>query len=1206
MRTSILLLATFTATLSGNATQPQMQQEIPEPQPKQPVVSLDVTPAAVKLAHSRDYSQIIVTARLADGATADVTRFAKFAADGISVTQNGIVSPHEKRNGAGRMAAEFGGKRVEIPWVVTGAETAPPVDFIRDVNPVMTKLGCNSGTCHGAKDGKLGFKLSLRGYDPLYDVRSLKDDLAGRRLNVASPDDSLMLLKSTAGVPHEGGQRTKMGEKYYEIMRAWIADGAKLDVAVPRVTGIEVSPVNPVVQEPGSRQQFRVIAKFADGKTRDVTQEAFIESGNGDVAGVVPEVNGLVKTLRRGEAPVLARYEGAYAATTVTVMGDRTGFVWQEPETWGRIDELVAAKWQRMKILPSGLCTDADFIRRVHLDLTGLPPGPEETRAFIADAAPAREKREALVNKLIGSPDFVEHWTNKWADMLQVNSKFLGGGVKGLHEWIRKEVAANTPYDEFVRKVITAAGSNKDNPPASYWKILREPAETMENTTHLFLATRFNCNKCHDHPFERWTQDQYYQLGAFFAQVALKEDPQSGGAKIGGTAVESAKPLYELITDKKDGEMIHDRTKKVAEPKFPYEATYEAKGTRRENLAAWMTSADNRYFASSYVNRLWGYMLGHGIIEPLDDIRAGNPASNPELLEYLTREFITAKFDARHVMRLICTSRTYQLSVATNKWNEDDKTNYSHALARRLPSEVLYDSVLKVTGSGSRLPGGVRAGMLTDAQSDLPSGFLANTGRPVRESSCECERSSDLRLGSVMALLSGAAVSDAIGDPNNALAKLVAAQSDDGKLVNELFVRVLNRPATEPEIKTTLGAWTEVDKDHAAVLAKLEEKEKEQAPFIAKAEAGRAAAIAAAKKALADYEPEAAKKYAEAETKRAADLAAAEKAAKEYEEKSVAGAVENFFASAPVAFTYTGWQPLDIVESRATNGATLTKLPDGSLLAGGPRPDTADYVVKVDTKLANITGIMIEVLQSPDEANFGGGRANDGNFVLGEFVAKAGDFGSGANPVDLKFTAASADFSQQNYDVPKAIDGKRNDGGNGWAVHPRTGQPHAAAFTFEKPVGNAEKGVRLRFEMHFPLPGRYTLARFRLWATTAAAPLNPGYPVAVIEALRKPPQARTDADRAAALAYWKQHDPELIKRQLAAGKLKHPTPEDPGLGQRRAAIAAAEVPIKLDAALIRLRSDAEQSKAQLANRRLTGAQDLVWALVNTPAFLFNR
>ena len=1193
----------FANPAATDIAKPAVPEALP---PGAQIAGIEVQPAKIALAGKYEGAQVVITARLADGATADVTRLAGYQLSGdcADVTKTGRVNA--RTNGTASLAIEIAGQKAVVPVEVTGVAEIQPVDFIRDVNPVMTRLGCNAGTCHGAKDGKFGFKLSLRGYDPIFDVRSLKDDLAGRRLNVASPEDSLMLLKATAGVPHEGGQRTKLGEKYYEILRAWIADGAKLDLAAVRVVKIEVSPRDPVVQQIGARQQVRVVATFSDGKTRDVTAEAFVESGNGDVAKT--DGGGLIETLRRGEAPLLARYEGSYAATTLTVMGDRTGFVWQQPETWGRIDELVAAKWQRMKIAPSGLCSDADFLRRVSLDLAGLPPTADEVRAFLADARPVREKRGAVIEKLLASPEFIEHSANKWADLLQVNSKFLGGeGARLFREWIRKEMEAKTPYDQFVRKILTASGSNKDNPAASYWKILRDPAEAMENTTHLFLATRFNCNKCHDHPFERWTQDQYYHTSAFFSQVAFAADPAAGGAKLEGTAVEKARPLYEIVSDAKDGEVTHLRTNKVAAPEFPFPAQAEQKGSRREQLAAWMTSPDNRYFATSYVNRLWGYLTGAGIIEPLDDIRAGNPPTNPELLDYLTKEFVAHGFDARHVLRLICQSRTYQLGIATNQWNADDRINYSHALARRLPAEVLYDSVLKVVGSAPRLPGGLRAGQLPDSATDLPSGFLANLGRPARESSCECERSSDLRLGSIMALLGGPAVSEAIGDAGNELAKLTAAQPDDRKLVDELFTRVLSRPASEQEIGKVLESWSGIDADNAALLAQLDAKEKEQAPLIAKAEADRVAAIAAAKAELARYEAEIATKTGEAEKKRVADITAADAAVKDYEAKNLAAAQTAFENSAPVARTFTGWTPLDIVEARATGGITLTKQPDGSYLASGARPSTTDYTVKADVKLAGITGIGIEALPSGEEANFGPGRfPTDGNFVLGEIALKVGEFGTGATPADVKFTGAVADFNQVNFEVQKAIDGKKGDENNGWAVSGGFGVPHFAALTLEKPIGDAEKGVRLRFEMNQPRKGGFAIARFRLWVTTGAAPVQVGYPQPVIDALKKIPAARTDADKAALTAYWNAYDPELSKRRLTLAKSQLPPPTDPGLVQRRTDIATAELPITLDAKLVRLRQDAEQSKAQLANRRLTGVQDLAWALINNPAFLFNH
>ncbi len=1205
-RAPFSLLALLSLAPLLHAAPEAMMPSAAEAMPKQKIVSLTIEPAKVTLGGKFDAAQVLVTAKLQSGEVTDVTRLAKLSLGGdcAEISKSGHIEA--RKNGTATLSAELSGQKATAAVEVAGVVEKTSVDFIRDVNPVMTKLGCNAGTCHGAKEGKYGFKLSLRGYDPIFDVRSLKDDLAGRRLNAASPDDSLMLLKSTAGVPHEGGQRTKLGEKYYEIMRAWIADGAKLDLAVPRVKAIEVFPKNPVVPEPGARQQFRVVATFADGKTRDVTAEAFVDSGNGDVAAALPESNGLINTLRRGEAPVLARYEGNYAATTLTVMGDRSGFSWKQPETWGRIDELVAAKWERMKIEPSGVCNDADFLRRVYLDLAGTPPSAEEVRAFLADTTPMRAKRDAIIDKLIGSPDFIDHATNKWCDLLQVNSKFLGTqGVQLFRDWIRKEIADNTPYDQFVKKILTASGSNKANPPASYWKILCDPAETMENTTHLFLATRFNCNKCHDHPFERWTQDQYYHLGAFFSQVSFADDPAAGGAKLVGTAVEKARALFEIVKDAPTGEMLHLRTNKVAEPTFPFAAKAEITGARREQLAAWITSPDNRYFASSYVNRQWGYLLGVGVIEPLDDIRAGNPATNPELLDYLAKEFISHGFDTRHMLREICKSRTYQLALVTNKWNEDDKTNYSHALARRLPAEVLYDSVLKVTGAGSRLPGGVHASVLADSQADLPSGFLANAGRPARESSCECERNSDLRLGSVMALLSGPAIADAIGDASNALPKIALSQPDDRKLIDELFTRVLNRPATEMEITRTMDSWSVIESEHKDLLAALAAKETEQAPIIAKNGADRFAAIATAKAELARHEKEIAPKVAEAEKKRKESVVTATAAVKDYEQKNLAASQAQFEATVPISKTYTAWVPLDVVEAKATGGIELAKQADGSIKASAASTKSTDYTILADTKLAGITGVMIEVLNAADAPAFGPGYAA-GNFVLGEIGLKTGPFGKGKQIDDAKFNGAVADHSQANFEVAKAIDDKKGDANNGWAVAPQVGVPHYAAFSLAKPIGDAQKGLRLRFDLNQPRAGGFSIARFRIYVTTGNAPLNIGLPIAVSDALKKPPQLRGKEDKAALTAYWNEFDPELGKRRLTLAKNQMSLPTDPGVIERRGALVKAEEPIHIDPKLVQLRADAEQSKVQIANRRLTGAQDLVWALVNTPAFLFNR
>ena len=633
------------------------------------LASLVVQPSEIRLSNRFAYVQLLITGKLTSGETIDVTRMVEpsLSADFVEVSRSGLIRP--KSDGKGTLTLTLAGKTATVPVTVQGVKESVHIDFAHDVAPVLSRLGCNAGTCHGSAQGKNGFKLSLRGYDPLFDVRSLTDDLAARHINLASPDDSMMLSKPSGRVPHVGGALIQPGEPYYEMIRSWVSDGAKLDLTTPRVTKISVAPADPVVQRIGAKQQLQVMATYSNGEVRDVSREAFLESANSEVA--VAGRAGLITAVRRGEAAVLARFEGNYASTTMTVMGDRSGFVWSESPAFNKIDELVAAKWKRMKILPSGLCSDADFLRRVHLDLTGLPPSADDVRAFLADTRDSRVKRDELIDRLIGNNEFVDFWTNKWADLLQVNRKFLGvEGAVAFRTWIRTQVAANIPYDKFVRSIMTAKGSNRENPAAAYFKILRDPAATMENTTQLFLGVRFNCNKCHDHPFERWTQDQYYETAAYFAQVGLSRDPASSGRMIGGTNVESAKPLFEVVADMGAGDMVHDRTKAVTPPRFPFSCSYnkpETNAPRRFELAEWLTAKDNPYFAKSYVNRLWGYLLGVGIIEPLDDIRAGNPATNPELLDYLIQEFLQSGFDVRHVMRLVCKSRTYQLSVETNK-----------------------------------------------------------------------------------------------------------------------------------------------------------------------------------------------------------------------------------------------------------------------------------------------------------------------------------------------------------------------------------------------------------------------------------------------------------------------------------------------------------------------------------------------------------
>ena len=1186
------------------------------------VAGLEAHPEQVRLTSRNESVQLLISALLNSGDAVDVTRLASIESSAgesfdLVVSPRGEIgfqlrpghNPNAPVEGRRVLTARFGGAAIDVPVEVELRDTRYEADFLRDVSPVIAKLGCNTGTCHGSQEGKNGFALSLRGYDPVVDVRALTDDLAARRVNLASPDESLMLLKATGVVPHEGGRRTAPGSVDYAVLRQWILEGAKLDVESARVTRIDLHPANPVAQQIGSEQQVRVVATYSDGGTRDVTSHAFVESGNTDVAAA--DAHGLITTLRRGEAPILARYEGQYAATTLTVMGDRDGFEWQDPPVNNRIDELVAAKWKRLKILPSDLCTDAEFIRRVSLDLIGLPPTADEVREFLANPRDPRSKRDALIERLLNSQDFVEHWANKWADLLQVNRKFLGEpGAQLFRDWIREEIARNTPHDQFVRKLLTASGSTKDNPAAAYWKILRDPSEAMENTTHLFLATRFNCNKCHDHPFERWTQNQYYELAQFFAQVELKKDDASGDRTVAGTAVEGAKPLYEIVSDRAEGGVPHPRTGQPVAPALPYAAgpvDLPPDTARRAELAAWITAPDNRFFALSYVNRLWGYLMGVGLIEPLDDIRAGNPPSNPELLEHLTREFIESGFNTRHILRQIVQSRTYQLALETHRWNEDDQINYSSAQARRLPAEVLLDAVYRVTGATPDFPGatpGTRAAQLLDPTIDLPGGFLANLGRPARESACECERGSDLQLSSIMALLSGPAIAQAVSDPHNALAHLVEHHSDDLRLANELFLRVLGREATQTELPAIRNTISALEQDHARLTEQLARAEADWAARRPQLEQQRLDAIAQAERAFAEYLIERAPRLASAQRERLERIAIAEAAVSEHEPLLEPRLAEWQAALGAERFE-TLWQPLDPTEVRATGSARLRKLPDGTIRSTGSVGELPDYIATAETTITNITGIKLEVLPDATLPNFGPGL-KDGDFALSELVIETASKPDPSKFSRLKIVDGATDRIIPDRQLSQVWNGVAEQGRpEGWSIGDAAGRPHWAAFALENPVGDTN-GTVLKFTLQHRYEAPYEIGRFRLWFTTNAVPAAEGLPAPIAAILQVPVKDRNPQQRAALLAHFRSADPDMLRLDFIAELARSPLPDDERLAELETELARATRPVTTDPGLIQLREDAKLSAAQLARKRLTAAQDLTWALINTPSFLFNR
>jgi len=687
--------------------------------------------------------------------------------------------------------------------LVAGLLAAEPrVTYLKDVAPILNKAGCTSGPCHGAAKGKNGFKLSLRGYDPQFDYEALLYDLSGRRFNRAEPGKSLMLAKPTQEIPHGGGLRFETSTTYYKTIFNWIAQGVPFgDPAKDKVATLAVEPTDIAMAKPGEKLALKVTATYPDGTTREVTREATIESNTPDVARV-DAANATVAGERMGEATLLLRYEGKYATIPVAVLNPKPGFVWKPLAQHNYIDQLIDAKLQKMKVQPSGLVDDAAFLRRVSLDLTGQLPAPEEVRAFLVDVTPNKLKRSKMIDKLMAKPAFVDQWTMKWSDLLQSSRKFLGEkGTYGFREWIRESLAANKPYDAWVRELITSSGSSYESPEANYYRTTRDAKATMEKTTQVFMGTRMVCAQCHDHPFEKWTQNQYFEMSAFFSGVGVRP-----GYEVG----------EEIIYNQRaDFEMKHPKDGRVMAPKYlvasagapPLPAYDFDARKRREAFANWLTSRENPMFAKSAANRVWSYFLGRGIIDPVDDIRASNPPVNAALLDALTKDFVAHNFDLRYLMRTIVNSRAYQASITTNEWNATDVTNFSHAMPRRLGAESLMDAVAQATGARPNfpeVPDDTAATQLPDPHVGK-EGFLDLFGRPTRETACECERRTELSLPQALNLVNGATISDAVADPKGRVARLVLSGRPDAAVVEELYLASLSRLPSKAEAESGLA-----------------------------------------------------------------------------------------------------------------------------------------------------------------------------------------------------------------------------------------------------------------------------------------------------------------------------------------------------------------------------------------------------------------
>ena len=618
-----------------------------------------------------------------------------------------------------------------------------PVSFRREVIPVLTKHGCATGACHGSPSGKGGFRLSLRGFDADFDETTLIREALGRRVNTADAESSLLLRKPTMEIAHGGGRKLRRSDPGYQVLARWISQGCRVDAPVGTVCReLTLAPYDHQRQWPDVRFALNVTARFEDGSERSVTSLADYTSTDETIATVAP--TGMVSGVDRGQAVIVVRYLDQLVVAPVTILKPVAGFVWPNPPTNNRIDQLLQARQQLLQIVPSDLCSDGEFIRRLSLDVLGVLPTANETRTFLADPSPT--KRATLIDSVLQRDEFSQYWALKWGDLLQVKaSKLSAAGVAKFHEWLVRSIRDNRPYDQFATDLITASGSTYENPPANFYRAAADVESCSESASQIFLGIRIQCAKCHNHPYERWTQDHYFGLGAFFRRVQRR--PDLGTEEL-------------TIWTANSGDVTQPRTGKIVPPLVPLDGIINVPaGTdRRVAFATWLTHPRNPFFAKVGVNRIWGHLMGRGLVEPVDDFRDSNPASHPEVLDWLAEEFVAGPrpFDQQQILRLILNSRTYQLSSRTNPFNEHDAKLFSHAFARPLTAEPLLDAICAVTGVEERyvgLPAGTRAIQLPGP--DVGNDFLKLFGQPARNTVCDCERSREPKLSQTLQLLGG-------------------------------------------------------------------------------------------------------------------------------------------------------------------------------------------------------------------------------------------------------------------------------------------------------------------------------------------------------------------------------------------------------------------------------------------------------------------
>ena len=761
--------------------------------------AVDVVPATVTLSGVRDSRQLVVSGKYADGTARDLTAVveAKVEPAGIVELQDGLFL-RPKKDGTATVIITANGKESRIPVTVAGLDKPAPVSFRRDVIASMNVGGCNAGACHGTPSGKNGFKLSLRGFDPAADFLQLTRDQFGRRTGKHNPEASLLLMKGIGAVPHEGGQRFGATSVPGEMRTAWLTEGLKDDAAtLPPLKKIDVTPASRLLKAPSKWQQIAVVGTFGE-VTRDVTRLTVFSSSDPSIADVTP--TGMVEFKRSGEVAILCRYLEELVAVRITYLEPRDGFVWPNPPEANFVDTHVFAKLKQMSIAPSGLSEEYEFVRRAYLDCIGRMPTTEEAKAFLADKD--AKKRDKLVDKLVDMPEFADFWALKWADVLRSSRKTIQvKGSYGMQAWLRNHFQKNTPMDKIVQEIVTANGNTYNNPPANYYRIAKDPTALAETTAQLFLGVRMQCAKCHNHPFERWSQDDYYGMAAWFARVKTKPEPSIGTKPPGAPAT------AEVVYTAREGEVTQPRTQKQMKPRYigVGDADVKPGEDRRAVLAVWLTSGDNAFFGKSVVNRVWFHLMGKGIVDPVDDFRDSNPSCNDELLDALAKDFAKNKFDMKLLVKTIMKSRTYQLSAQPNDFNKDDNKYFSHTVTKLLTAEQLLDAICDFTAVPEKfagLPAGTRATALPDGEVNHP--FLKAFGQPARELACECERESDGNLAQALQLINGPTVNEKVRNPNNRLGKMLAAKAKDDEILTELYYAALGRAPFDDEKQIAL------------------------------------------------------------------------------------------------------------------------------------------------------------------------------------------------------------------------------------------------------------------------------------------------------------------------------------------------------------------------------------------------------------------